>query len=66
MFSTDPLADLSVDEDEVVQGQDYFCRTTSPSSKAEPNSTVSPGQNHKRNQVSHAVLTHARIFGGPT
>lgn len=48
---TDPFADLSVDEDQVIQGQNYFCCSASPSSEAEACPSVSPGQSDKRKQV---------------
>lgn len=49
---TDPFADLSVDEDQVVQRQNYFCCSAAASSEAEPHPTISPGQSSKREQVS--------------
>lgn len=62
---TDPFADLSVDEDQVVQRQNYFCCSTSPSSEAEPYPAVSPGQSGKRKQVSRFgarfILTRALL-----
>ena len=43
-FCTDPSADLSVDEDQVIQSQNYFCCSASPASEAEAYSSISPGQ----------------------
>ena len=42
---TDPFADLSVDEDKVVQGQDYLARATvTIAAKGEPNPAGFPKQ----------------------
>lgn len=51
-YRTDPFADLSVDEDQVVQCQNYFCGSASPTSEAEAYPSASPGQSDKRKQVS--------------
>lgn len=51
-FRTDPFADLSVDEDQVIQGQDYFCCSASPSSEGEPYPAVPPGQSGKTKRES--------------
>lgn len=62
---TDPFADLSVDEDQVIQGQNYFCRSASPSSEAEACPSVSPGQSDKRKQVSRlscVCLSHTGML----
>lgn len=51
-FGTDPFADLSVDEDQVIQCQNHFCCSASPTSEAEAYPSISPGQSDKRKQVS--------------
>lgn len=55
-FRTDPFADLSVDEDEVIQCQNYFCCSTSPTTETEASPSVSPGESDKRKHVSKFVL----------
>lgn len=59
--STDPFADLSVDEDQVIQGQNYLCRSTVTTSKAGPNPATFPRQNkgqEKKNNLSILLRSH--------
>lgn len=45
---TDPFADLSVDEGQVVQVQHYLWWPTANSSKAKPNAAISPRKDQKK------------------
>lgn len=56
-----PFADLSVDEDQVIQGQDYLCwSTATATAKAEPNLTISPGETENTTKMS--LKTHTTVY----
>lgn len=67
---TDPFADLSVDEDQVIQCQNDFCCPASTTSEAEAYPSMSPGQSDKKEaseqDVTCVSLTQACLFDGPT
>lgn len=54
---TDPFADLSVDEDQVIQGQNYLCWSIVTSSKVEPNPAAFPGQNKKKEKKNNQTIS---------